>query len=190
MKTPVASSPVAECFTAAFRGQAHMLLALGIRAARPRIAPDSQEEHISGFIAQAIKECLYEEPFPWMASYTVHNEHPIPSDKRRGKERRNIDLVIELTADGRPEFVLEAKQLNYDKHYQRESNYTGGEGMGRFLAGDYATYTARSPAVGMLGYVLSDTAAMWQVRLKAAIAAKTTELALRGPQARLYPNDR
>ncbi len=174
---------VIERFTVLFRLQVHLLLAWGVDAARAKIKLDSDEEEITGFIAEAIKQCLNRQPVPWTKFYAVHNEHPIPSDEHPGKERSDIDLIIEFVARvGRPEYVFEAKQLNYAKPHQRAGNYTDGEAMGRFLAGEYANYTARCPEVGMLGYVLSDTAATWHTRLKEAIVAKGTELSLRRPQ--------
>ena len=174
---------VVERFTAAFRRQVHLLLAWGIDAAQTKVKPDSEEEEITGFIAAAIQHCLIRQPVSWTKFYAVRNEHPIPSDEHPGKKRNDIDLIIEFVAGvGRPEFVFEAKQLNYAKGHQRERNYIDAKGMERFLSGDYADYTARYPEVGMLGYVLSDSAATWSERLKAAIVAKTAELALRRPQ--------
>jgi len=83
----------------------------------------------------------------------------------------------------RPEYIFEAKPLNYEKTYQRTGNYTDkDEAIGRFLKGEYAEYTARFPEVAMLGYMHTDTAEIWRERLKKAIAIKGTELALRATQ--------
>jgi len=133
--------------------------------------------------ALALKDRLLRQEPRWSHFYNVHNEHPIPSDEHPGKQRECIDLAIVFVAGrGRPEFVLEAKQLNHAKSYQRAGNYTGAEAMKRFLSGDYAAYTARFPEVGMLGYVLSDSVGAWRDRLKTAIKDKGPELALRRPQ--------
>lgn len=174
---------VFEVFSSFFRVQVHLLLAWGIDAARAKIRPDSEEEHITGYIAEAIKDRLLRQDPMWVQFYDVHNESPIPSDEHPGKERDCIDLTIVFVTDrGRPEFVFEAKQLNYTKRYQRTGNYTDAKAMKRFLAGDYANYTARFPEAGMLGYVLSDSVKMWRDGLKAAIQDKGTELSLRRPQ--------
>lgn len=172
-----------EVFSSFFRVQVHSLLAWGIDVAQAKIRPDSKEEHITGYIAEAIKDRLLRQDPGWTQFYDVHNEDPIPSDERPGKERSPIDLlIVEVTGTGRPEYIFEAKQLNFTKKHQRTGNYTGSEAMGRFLAGEYANYTARFPEVGMLGYVLSDSAETWRDRLKAAIQSKRTELSLRHPQ--------
>jgi len=174
---------VIEQFATAFRLQVHLLLAAGIDVARSEIEQDSEEEAITGFIADAIHRYLIRQPVPWTKFYAVRNEHPIPNAARPGKKRKEIDLIIELAeGEGRPEYVFEAKQLNSAKPHQQAGNYTNTEAMGRFLAGEYAKYTARFPEVGMLGYVLSDTAATWHGRLKGAIVARSMELSLQLPQ--------
>jgi hypothetical protein len=173
-----------DVFTATFRRHVHLLLALGLDAARAKILPDSEEEHITGYIAEGIRYCMrYQKP-SWTKFYDVHNEDPIPSDIHPGKGRRPLDLAIVLVPGlGRPEFVFEAKQLNWAKEKQRYANYTNKDGMGRFLGtGDYADYTARFPEVGMLGFVLSDTVVKWTAGLKSAIDAKGPDLLLHGQE--------
>ncbi len=133
--------------------------------------------------ALALQDRLLSQEPEWSGFYNIHNEYAIPSDEHPGKQRKCIDLAIVFVAGrGRPEFVLEAKQLNHAKSYQRAGNYTGAEAMKRFLSGDYAAYTARFPEVGMLGYVLSDSVGAWRDRLKAAIKDKGPTLAPRRPQ--------
>ncbi len=119
----------------------------------------------------------------WCVNYAVRNEDPISCGSRSGKDRREIDLVFQFVSrKGRPEYVFEAKPLNYAKKYQRASNYVNKEGMGRFISGEYANYTASYPEVGMIGYVLSDSIEQWCSRLKKAISDKSKELRLIPPQ--------
>ena len=111
-----------------------------------------------------------------MANYAVKNEDPISGGKRTGKKRNEIDLIIEFTGRGRPQYVFEAKVLNWKKRYQRTDNYINPSGLGRFLEGEYADYTARFPEVGMIGYVLSDDLELWKDKLIQAINLKSSAL--------------
>jgi len=184
MKEEVPSKQTFDVFSDIFRRQVHLLIALGMDGARTKIKPGSEEEDITGFIAAAIQHHLRRRTFKWTKDYAVHNEKPIPGAKHSGKERECLDLVVEFVAQaGRPEYVFEAKPLNYAKGWQLMANYTNkDEAMGRFLKGEYAMYTARFPEVAMLGYVHTDTVETWRERLKKAIARKRTELALRATQ--------
>lgn len=99
--------------------------------------------------------------------------------KLKGKDRRKTDLFVEFVGrKGRPEYVFEAKPQNYSKTHQRTGYYVGSEGMERFLEGEYADYTAEYPEVGMIAYVLSDSVAIWQDRLKRAIDQRQDQLRL------------
>ena len=185
MKQEKVSSHVLETFSVAFRKHAHLLLAWGHENAKSRIDTDD-EETITGLIYQEIKDILRSgcKGWRWGINYSVKNEDPITGGKRTGKDRRATDLIIEyVTKPGRPEYVFEAKPLNYPKTYQREGNYTGKSGMCRFiLKGEYAEYTKTYPEVGMLGYVLSDTEKQWCTKLKEAIERKRETLRLQTPQ--------
>lgn len=99
--------------------------------------------------------------------------------KLKGKDRRKTDLFVEFVGwKGRPEYVFEAKPQNYCKTHQRTGYYVGSEGMERFLAGEYADYTAEYPEVGMIAYVLSDSVEIWQERLKRSIDRRRVPLRL------------
>jgi len=184
MKEENPPKQIFDVFNTLFRQQVHLLIATGMDEARPKIETKSEEEHITGFIAEAMKQYLRRGTPRWTKNYAVHNEAPIPSDEHPGKKRECMDLVVEFVAQaGRPEYVFEAKPLNYVKTYQRAGNYTDkDEAMGRFLKGEYAGYTARFPEVAMLGYMHTDTAEIWRKRLKKAIDKKKVELALRATQ--------
>lgn len=184
MKEEDPPKQIFDVFSDLFRQQTHQLIVQGMVGARLKLKPDSKEEDITGFIAAAIQHHLRRRTFRWTKNYAVHNEKPIPGAENSGKERECLDLVIEFVAQaGRPEYVFEAKPLNYAKTYQRTGNYTDkDEAMGRFLKGEYAEYTAWFPEVAMLGYMHTDTVETWKARLKAAIAKKGVELALRATQ--------
>jgi hypothetical protein len=164
-----------------FRLHAHLLLAWAYKKARPMLRTEDEEE-ISDTLYQNIQQLLLVEKESWMANYAVKNEDPISGGYRKGRSRREIDLVIVFTGQGRPQYVFEAKVLNWRKSYQRTDNYVNASGMGRFIEGDYADHTAGFPEIGMLGYVLSDSIEEWQKKLKAAIEAKEKELCLLQPQ--------
>lgn len=183
MKTANVSPVIFETFSDSFRQHAHLLVAWGYQTVRPRLQTDD-EEKITDLLYQGIDHVLMLEPARWCSKYEVKSEAPISGIKSEGKNRKKIDLLIVATVKGRPQYVFEAKPLNYRKPKQRSSNYTNHkkhglfQAMGRFLEGEYAGYTARFPEVVMLGYVLSDTVEIWRDRLKQDIDAKKTELRL------------
>ena len=181
-KGTLSSEIVFEAFSEVFRLQVHLLLAWGYEYARAQIESDDEND-ITDLLYQSIRHILRSGRATWCDNYSVHNEAPISGGKHTGKARRSIDLLIEyVTLPGRPEYVFEAKPLNYPKRYQRVGNYVGRDGVKRFLSGEYADYTANYPEVGMLGYVLSDTLEHWRKDLKKVIDNKSTQLRLKGPQ--------
>jgi hypothetical protein len=183
MKTNTPSTQHFDSYPAFFRIHVHQLIAWGHAEAKPKIKTDDEED-ITGLIYGAIKDVLRSGRQRWLSNYSVHNEDPISDGKRTGRDRRQIDLIIEWTTQvRRPEYIFEAKPLNYAKRYQRANNYLGREGLRRFIQKcEYADYTANSPEVAMIGYVLSDKPAQWRERLKTAIDDKQTELRLIPPQ--------
>ena len=183
MKSRQPGRPIFELFTPFFRIHVHQLIAKGHEKARSQIRPDSEEEDTTGYLYEAIKDYLCSDCPDWFLNYDIHNEAPFAGGARTGRSRKEMDLVIVYTQfRGRPEYVLEAKPLNYNKKHQRESNYTNKEALQRFLKGEYAEYTSRFPEVAMLGYVLSDTPEIWRTRLKASIDKKKVDLRLRTEQ--------
>lgn len=182
MKQLQRSSIVFETFSSAFRKHAHLLVAWGYENAKSQINTDD-EETITGLIYQEIKNILRfgYRGGAWCSNYAVKNEDPITGGIRTGKDRRATDLIIEfVTQKGHPEYIFEAKPLNYPKAYQREGNYTDEKGMCRFIQkGEYAEYTQNYPEVGMLGYVLSNSNEYWCIKLKRAILKKRSILRLK-----------
>jgi hypothetical protein len=140
MKDIAPTSPFLASYTSQFRQQVHELIDMGFKIARPRITVDAEEEDISDFIANAIEEITKDKDSPaWCHGYEPHNEKPISGGLFRGKSRKEIDISIKwISKLGHPEYVFEAKCLNYSKKHQREANYTGKEALQRFLKGEYA----------------------------------------------------
>jgi hypothetical protein len=170
MKSTQPTRAIVDVFTASFRQHVRLLIAWGLELAIEQIRQTDQEEHITSLLFDAIDEVLRAYPQRWCKHYDVHNERPISNSERLGHSRREVDLIIKfVTSPFKPEYVFEAKPLNYAKYYQREGNYIHIEALQRFIKGEYAEYTARYPEVGMLGYVLSDTPEVWRDRLKLSI---------------------
>ena len=148
-----------------FREDAHQLLAWGYQDARQFIAPDREETEITGFINEAIQARL---SFPGIAErfdrYSLKDDNLIPGEGRTGKRRLKIDIIIESSSrprhKQRPWYTFEAKRLCRPSH--PISNYTGEEGIIRFIRGRYA---ADFPEVAMLGYVQTDTISRWIAEL-------------------------
>lgn len=182
MKTTEVSPIIFEIFSDFFRQHVHLLVAWGYDTVKPQMKTEDEEE-ITDLLYQGIQQVLCLEKERWCSNYAVKNEDPISRGIRKGKKRREIDLVIEfVTTKGRPQYIFEAKPLNYDKPYQRSSNYINDQAIGRFLQGEYADYTAHYPEVSMLGYVLSNSIEYWCDVLKGEIDKKKVELRVRNSQ--------
>ncbi len=178
-------SPTVVLFTNRFRKDVHQLIAWGFEKAKSQITTDDEED-ITGDIYKCIKNLLRSGQQSWFRHYTVKNEDPFSAEGRKGKDRKVTDILIEwVVGKHRPEYIFEAKPLNYSKTYQRTSNYTDEKGMCRFIKGEYAEYTARYPEVAMIGYVLSDTLECWQLRLFNAINEKREALQLVSSQKKV-----
>lgn len=182
---------ISQPFTSQFREDVRWLIALGLDGARTNISTDHEEE-ITGHLYHSIDRLLSLSSEPWLINYSVKNEVPISGGSHAGKNRRRIDLLIELTGIvPRPVYAFEAKPLDWNKAHKRISHYTSDtDGMGRFVnEGDYARYTASYPEVGMLGYVLSDTPEKWQERLMKAIEDRRETLRLIASQREVTVSD-
>jgi hypothetical protein len=183
MRTLQPSPFITDRFWSVFRKSAHMLIALGYRKAAPRIKSTVDEESVTGFLYEAIREIIRFGNEKWCKRYEVLNESPLPSEIKSGKSRRRTDLIIlHVFNQTRPEFVIEAKPLNCNKPYQCEDNYLNAKALQRFIRGEYAEYTSIYPEVAMLGYTFTNTPEEWRDKLKIAIDSKRAELRLVGPQ--------
>ena len=165
MESDESASTGWSTYDQSFREDAHQLIAWGYQDARQLIACDQEETEITGFIAAAIQTRLssveIDERFD---RYSLKEDNPIPGEKRTGKRRMRIDIIIESNVrprhKRRPWYTFEAKRLCRPSH--PIGNYTGEEGLIRFIRGRYA---ADFPEVVMLGYVQTDTINHWLAEL-------------------------
>jgi hypothetical protein len=126
----------------------------------------AQEPAITGELVRAMKEAKLKSDAPtWMIRMYVADDPPVNAPGRFGKHRRRVDIEFERSERGLTfHFHCEAKRLCRSGSV---AEYLGTEGLGMFLAGEYA----RDEDVGgMLGYVQSESTAGWIARLKAALA--------------------
>src|ERR1039458_4024024 len=150
----------------AFIRNCHRWLATGYTMLNVRSLSRVQEPAITGELVRAMKKAKLKADAPtWMIRMYVADDPPVNAPGRLGKQRRRVDIEFERSERGLTfHFHCEAKRL-----YRSDSvaEYLGEEGLGMFLAGEYA----RDENVGgMLGYVQSEGTAEWMPRLEAALA--------------------
>jgi len=150
----------------AFIRNCHRWLAAGYELLDAGSFSNAEEPAITGELVRAMKETRLRMDAPtWMIRMYVADDPPVNAAGRSGKQRRRIDIEFERSERGaRFNFHCEAKRL-----YRSDSvvEYLGNNGLGMFLAGEYA----RDEDVGgMLGYVQRDGAPEWTSRLAAALA--------------------
>jgi hypothetical protein len=125
----------------------------------------ASEPAITGELVRAMKEAKLIADAPgWMIRMYVADDPPVNSPGRLGKHRRRVDMEFERSERRTTfHFHCEAKRL-----YRSDSvvEYFGSEGLGMFLAGEYAR---NELAGGMLGYVQTENTDEWIDRLKAAL---------------------
>jgi len=147
-----------DIYQQAFREDAHQLLAWGYADSRSRSTPDDEEEVISTYIAEAIDRRLddprTQESF---TRYSIHNVHFVSPGGQTGKRQLRLDLMLEQCGI-RPKrhFVFEAKRLKTGSH--PIGDYTGKDGLGRFVSGLYA---ASDPEAAMVGYMQNRDSLYW-----------------------------
>lgn len=151
-----------------FRHDVFTLLHLGHERLDRNSLTAAHEEDITGELTRVIGELLDDPDAPeWYSRYGVHEEPRLHSLNRKGKCRQRMDIRIECT-DQRPRthYEFEAKRLCRGKC--GSAGYLGSEGVGAFLAGEYAP---KWPEAGMLGYVQSDDVSHWAYELATRMAA-------------------
>lgn len=158
--------PIWRQYDLSFREDAHQLVAWGYLAARHLIAPDREEEDITGFIAEAIQAKLSSADIDARFDrYSLKDDNRVPGEGRTGKRRLKMDIIIESSFrphhKPRPQYIFEAKRLC--RPNQTLGDYLGEEGILRFLRGRYA---ADCPEVAMVGYVQTDTISYWAIALE------------------------
>jgi hypothetical protein len=175
------SSPEQQTFyRAAF---ARNCLSLLVRA-HSRLAAASlrgaEEPHITGELIREAQDLIEsDQAEEWMEYLEIKDDPPQNVPGRFGKKRPRIDFEFVLVSRGRrPRFHIEAKRL-----YRSDSvnEYFGSGGLSMFVD---ATYAADWPSAGMLGYVQSDTCAVWLSRLDAGLNDRLVTLRVCSPPPR------
>jgi len=159
----------------AFRRDAHQLLAWGYQRAAGQINSAQEETDITGFIAEAIEDLIDNEAPPEYLRYCADEDRPFSSERRTGKNRKRLDIVIKDNGGIRPKprYTFEAKRLRRKGHPL--SVYLGRAGLRRFVTGEYAS---SAPEAAMLGYVQSETLDVWAEQLEEALPKRRTGLKL------------
>ena len=138
---------------------------------------DAEEPHITGELIREAQEIIEsDQAEEWMESLEIKDDSPQNAPGRFGKKRSRIDFEFVLVSRGRrPRFHIEAKRL-----YRSDSvnEYFGSGGLSMFVD---ATYAAEWPSAGMLGYVQSDTCAVWLSRLDAGLNVRLIPLRVCSP---------
>ena len=149
-------------FTDAFICHAHRILLAGYLRLDAKSYSSSEEDEITGDLADQMNEVLSSDPAPWMRSFQVHDQHPVTkrskpgSDRRVGKRRWKIDLkFVTNSGSGIRHFSWEAKRLGAANAIRK---YLGAGGLGCFLN---AQYSADCDFGGMIGYAQSGDSGSW-----------------------------
>ena len=132
----------------------------------------AEEPHITGELVRSARTLIEsDEAEPWMEHIELLDDPPQALAGRYGKKRPRIDIEFVRTGRGRrPRFHIEAKRL-----YRADSvnEYFGPGGLQMFIHGVYA---GSWPSAGMLGYVQSNTCAIWLRRMASGFAARRIEI--------------
>ncbi len=159
-------------YRVAFVQNCFVLLVRAYRTMDTHSVQTAEEPHITGELVRSSRTIAEsDDAEPWMQHIEVLDDPPQTVAGRHGKNRPRIDIEFVRTGRGvRPRFHVEAKRL-----YRSDSvnEYFGTSGLRMFLDGNYS----RSwPSAGMLGYVQSDTCAVWLCRLAAGFAIRRMEI--------------
>lgn len=158
----------------AFIRNCHRWLAAGYAILDHRSLQGAQEPAITGEVVRAMKEVKLRADAPtWMIRMYVADDPPLNAPGRLGKQRRRVDIEFERSERGVAfHFHCEARRL-----YRSDSvpEYLGNEGLGMFLAGEYAR---DEDSGGMLGYVQNEDVGEWLARLATALGANPAKYAV------------
>jgi hypothetical protein len=139
----------------------HQLVQLGYERLSPAAHMREQEPAITGFLVEAIDNVLGDRAKSWMRFFSVHDDPPVNDGRRKGKQRKRVDLRIDSAHfTPRARYRFEAKRLG-KRH--PVTTYLGAEGLGCFLRGDYAK---EEDEAGMLGYVQAGEPEHWRVKIR------------------------
>ena len=121
-----------------------------------------EETVITGALILAMNDTVECPDAPrWAGYFVVLDDPPVNAPGRTGKRRRRVDIeMVKAQRGRRPRLQFEAKRLYESKSV---GAYLGADGMGLFLAGEYA---AGHPEAGMLGYVQVEEPRDWASRIE------------------------
>jgi hypothetical protein len=136
---------------------------------------DTAEEDITGELTKYTNEYISSLSSPnWTSHFYVQEELRENTNGKKGKNRPRVDIVCILTGRKPQEFLrFEAKRLR--KPGFTVGKYLGKEGLGEFIAGNYA---AGDDTAGMLGYVQSDDCDYWARKISDDMRKKKNEVGL------------
>jgi hypothetical protein len=160
-----------------FHRDALFLIIAGHKRLTENAADYSNEEEpiITGELVRFTREYI-EAPdiCEWTYRYVVHDDPPENDAIRMGKRRKKVDIIVERTQKGRhPRMRFEAKRLKRPGF--SVGKYVGKEGLGEFIAGNYA---ADNDTACMLGYVQSDDCDCWAQKISDDLKKKKEEVGM------------
>lgn len=171
---PSGNTTVSDLYRRAFLRNCHRWLAAGYALLDVASLSTAQEPAITGELVRAMKEARLQANAPtWMIRMYVADDPPVNAPGRLGRQRRRVDIEFERSERGITyQFHCEAKRL-----YRSDSvvEYLGSEGLGMFLAGEYA---CTENVGGMIGYVQSQSPDEWIGRLKVALTKGSAKYAV------------
>ncbi len=152
----------AKDYRKVFVARVHQLLLLGYkRLDKPESLSEQEEPAITGKLVEQIDAVLDDRTSAqWVMYFQVKDDPPENDGVRTGKRRRRVDIEF-VSGPYRPRqrFSFEAKWLGKDNPL---AVYLGSDGLGCFLAGQYA---AKDEDAGMLGYIRTDSPEKWAGKL-------------------------
>jgi len=136
---------------------------------------DTAEEDITGELREYTQNYIDSQSSPdWTKHFCVVEELRENAHGKKGKHRQRVDIACILTGRKPQEFLrFEAKRLR--KPGFTVGKYLGKEGLGEFIAGNYA---AGDDTAGMLGYVQSDDCDYWAKKISDGLREKKKEVGL------------
>ncbi len=136
---------------------------------------DIAEEEISGELAKHVQDYINSLSSPdWTKYFCVQEERRENTNARKGKCRKRVDIAFVLAGMKPQKFMrFEAKRLR--KPGFTLGGYIGKDGLGEFIAGNYA---ADDDTAGMLGYVQSDDCDYWARKISETIEKNKQDIGL------------
>src|SRR5882724_4672111 len=92
---PSGSTSNASAMRLVFVRRVHQLVQFGYERLTPTEHAKEQEPAITGFLVQAINDVLNDRAKSWMIYFSVHDDPPVNDGRRKGKQRKRVDLRID-----------------------------------------------------------------------------------------------